>query len=150
MSRYCLTPTAAQALILLEHCAHARFIWNLAVEQQSWWHPGRGNIPGYCEQARQLTEAREEFKWLLMDEMVQQQALRDFYRRGRISSRELSASRHGEKLGVTKDSVSWGNAGRTGTCADSAGTLVKSGYRRSAGYGFVGPAPCRRARSRTG
>jgi putative transposase len=27
--------------MLLEHCAHARYVWNLAVEQQSWWHPGR-------------------------------------------------------------------------------------------------------------
>ena len=79
MSRYRLVPTAAQELILLEHCTHARFIWNLAVEQQSWWRPGRGRAPGFLEQARQLTEARAEFKWLRAgSQMVQQQALRDF------------------------------------------------------------------------
>jgi putative transposase len=79
MSRYRLSPTAAQEPILLEHCAHARFVWNLAVEQQSWWRPGRGQAPRFLEQARQLTEARDEFKWLRVgSQMVQQQALRDF------------------------------------------------------------------------
>jgi predicted RNA-binding Zn-ribbon protein involved in translation (DUF1610 family) len=32
--RFRLQPTAAQEQVLLEHCAHARFVWNLAVEQQ--------------------------------------------------------------------------------------------------------------------
>ncbi|WP_409491085.1 helix-turn-helix domain-containing protein [Amycolatopsis sp. cmx-11-12] len=31
MSRFRLLPTAAQEARLLEHCAHARFIWNPAV-----------------------------------------------------------------------------------------------------------------------
>ena len=60
-----------------EHCAHARFVWNLAVEQQSWWWPGRGSAPrpdgsgtrgsqgGRAVAARGLSQ-------------VQQQALRDF------------------------------------------------------------------------
>ncbi len=79
MSRYRLAPTATQERILLAHCAHARFVWNLAVEQHSWWRSGRGSAPGYCEQARQLTEARAEFEWLRVgSQMVQQQALRDF------------------------------------------------------------------------
>ena len=64
MTRYRLAPTATQERILLAHCAHARFVWNLAVEQHSWWRSGRGSAPGYCEQARQLTEARAEFEWL--------------------------------------------------------------------------------------
>jgi len=34
MSRYRLYPTTAQEAALLEHCAHARFVWNLAVEQR--------------------------------------------------------------------------------------------------------------------
>src|SRR5215472_16729879 len=42
MSRYRLVPSPAQEATLREHCAHARFVWNLAVEQQSWWRPGRG------------------------------------------------------------------------------------------------------------
>ena len=79
MSRYRLAPTAAQEAVLQDHCAHARFMWNLAVEQQSWWRPGRGRAPGYLEQARQLTQARAEFVWLRAgSQMVQQQALRDF------------------------------------------------------------------------
>jgi transposase len=62
-----------------EHCAHARFVWNLAVEQQSWWKRGRKAAPGYLEQCRQLTAARHEFAWLRAgSQMVQQQALRDF------------------------------------------------------------------------
>ncbi len=62
-----------------EHCAHARFVWNLAVEQQSWWHPGRNSAPRYVEQCRQLTGARREWDWLRAgSQMVQQQALRDF------------------------------------------------------------------------
>jgi putative transposase len=64
-----------------EHCAHARFVWNLAVEQQSWWKPGRKSAPGYLEQCRQLTAARRESDWLRAgSQTVQQQALRDFDR----------------------------------------------------------------------
>jgi putative transposase len=62
-----------------EHCAHARFVWNLAVEQQTWWRRGRKNAPGYLEQCRQLTAARAENEWLRNgSQVVQQQALRDF------------------------------------------------------------------------
>ncbi len=58
MSRYRLTPTPAQQAVLARHCAHARYVWNLAAEQQSWWRPGRGTAPGYGVQAAQLTQAR--------------------------------------------------------------------------------------------
>jgi putative transposase len=79
MSRYRLTPTPAQEAILRGHCAHARYVWNLAVEQQSWWRPGRSRAPGYYAQAAQLTQARAEHPWLADgSHMVQQQALRDF------------------------------------------------------------------------
>jgi putative transposase len=62
-----------------QHCAHARYVWNLAVEQQSWWRPGRGSCPGYMAQCRELTEARAMFGWLASgSHKVQQQALRDF------------------------------------------------------------------------
>ncbi|HZC92362.1 MAG TPA: helix-turn-helix domain-containing protein, partial [Mycobacterium sp.] len=37
VSRYRLCPTAAQVAGLAEHCRHARFVWNLAVEQQQYW-----------------------------------------------------------------------------------------------------------------
>jgi putative transposase len=79
MSRYRLAPSPAQETILREHCGHARFVWNLAVEQQSWWRPGRTSAPGYLEQCRQLTAARRDSGWLRAgSQMVQQQALRDF------------------------------------------------------------------------
>ncbi|MFB4305886.1 RNA-guided endonuclease InsQ/TnpB family protein [Actinomadura sp. GTD37] len=78
MSRYRLYPTPAQEAGLLEHCGHARFVWNLAVEQQAWWRPGRGPAPGYVAQARQLTEARAAFGWLAAGSQTVQQALRDF------------------------------------------------------------------------
>ena len=79
MSRYRLLPTPAQEAVLRDHCAHARYIWNLAVEQHTHWRPGRKSSPTYLEQCRQLTQARAEHKWLAAgSQMVQQQALRDF------------------------------------------------------------------------
>lgn len=80
-NRYRLTPSPDQEAALREHCAHARFVWNLAVEQWSWWRAGRRNPPWPLEQCHQLTEARAEFAWLRAGSvMVQQQALRDFGR----------------------------------------------------------------------
>jgi putative transposase len=64
--------------VLVEHCRHARFVWNLAVEQQQFWQPGR-HSPSYTEQCAQLTEIRAEYDWLAAgSQTVQQQALRDF------------------------------------------------------------------------
>src|SRR5208282_2061168 len=81
MSRYRLLPTPAQQAVLRDHCAHARYVWNLAVEQHSHWHPGRKGAPGYLEQCRQLTAARAAYPWLAAgSQTVQQQALRDFAR----------------------------------------------------------------------
>jgi putative transposase len=79
MSRYRLVPTPAQEAVLRDHCAHTRYVWNLAVEQHSHWHPGRTSAPGYVTQCRQLTEARAEHPWLSAgSSVIQQQALRDF------------------------------------------------------------------------
>ena len=61
-----------------DHCAHARFVWNLAVEQQSWWHPGRQSAPGLVEQSPVNPGAGRD-RWLAAGSVtVQQQALRDF------------------------------------------------------------------------
>src|SRR6516165_8512351 len=69
----------ADAVMRDLHCAHARYVWNLAVEQQSWWWPGRGKAPGNAERQRQLAEARAAEPWLAEgSSSVQQQALRDF------------------------------------------------------------------------
>jgi putative transposase len=74
-----LYPGPEQQEVLREHCAHARRVWNLAVEQQSWWRPGRGPAPASAERYRQLTEARGAEPWLgAGSASVQQQALRDF------------------------------------------------------------------------
>ena len=101
MSRYRLVPTVNQEAALRDHCAHARFVWNLAVEQQSWWRPGRASAPGYLEQCRQLTAARAGHPWLAAGpQMVQQQALRDF------------AQAMANYSGGTHDRPSWRKAGR--------------------------------------
>ena len=81
MSRFRLLPTPAQQAVLRDHCGHARYVWNLAVEQHGHWRPGRAGAPGYLEQCRQLTAARAEHLWLAAgSQTVQQQALRDFAR----------------------------------------------------------------------
>jgi putative transposase len=85
--RYCplvairnrLCPAPGQEQILSQHCAHARYVWNLAVEQESWWRPGRDTAPGFASQAHQLAEARAAEPWLAAgSSSIQQQALRDF------------------------------------------------------------------------
>jgi putative transposase len=64
--------------VLAEHCRHARYVWNLAVEQQQHWQRGR-RAPSYNEQCAELTAARAEHDWLAAgSQTVQQQALRDF------------------------------------------------------------------------
>ncbi|GAB3936054.1 RNA-guided endonuclease TnpB family protein [Kribbella albertanoniae] len=79
MSRFRMYPTTAQRLALLQQCGHARYVWNLALEQWAMWTREKGPTPGYVAQCRQLTEARSAFDWLRSgSQMVQQQALRDF------------------------------------------------------------------------
>jgi len=46
MSRFRLFPTPEQEKTLVAHCRDARYVWNLAVEQQQYWQPGR-KTPGY-------------------------------------------------------------------------------------------------------
>jgi putative transposase len=78
MARYRMLPTPAQEAVLRVHCGHARYVWNLAVEQHRHWYPGRASAPGYLEQCRHLTRARAECPWLAAgSQTVQQQALRD-------------------------------------------------------------------------
>ena len=79
MSRFRLLPAPAQEAVLRDHCGHARYVWNLAVEQHAHWRLGRPGAPGYLEQCRQLTATRAEHPWLAAgSQTVQQQALRDF------------------------------------------------------------------------
>ncbi|GAA1600883.1 RNA-guided endonuclease TnpB family protein [Kribbella sancticallisti] len=79
MTRFRMYPTPTQQAALLQQCGHARYVWNLALEQWSMWTRSKGPTPGYVEQARQLTEARSAVGWLRAgSQTVQQQALRDF------------------------------------------------------------------------
>lgn len=76
-SRYRMYPTAAQEAVLRAHCGHARFVYNLGLEQRSWWQPGRRSI-GFAHQCRELTAARAQHRWLAEgSSVVQQQALKD-------------------------------------------------------------------------
>lgn len=76
--RMCPGEDAVQVMRDL-HCAHARYAWNLCVEQQSWWWPGRGSAPTAAARQRQLAEARQAEPWLAEgSSSVQQQALRDY------------------------------------------------------------------------
>ncbi|MFI6830743.1 RNA-guided endonuclease InsQ/TnpB family protein [Kribbella sp. NPDC050241] len=79
MSRFRMYPTPAQQDALLEQCGHARYVWNLALEQWSMWTRETRRAPSFAEQCRQLTAARAAFDWLRAgSQTVQQQALRDF------------------------------------------------------------------------
>jgi putative transposase len=105
MSRFRLYPTPLQKTTLLDHCAHARYVWNLAVEQWSWWQPGRP-APGYVEQCRQLTEARAAYPWLTQGSaVVQQQALRDFHQAWANWFAALRAQRRASPPGFRKRGV---------------------------------------------
>src|SRR5450759_1030285 len=78
--RYRLYPSPVQELACLRHCADARYVWNLALEQANCYRPHRGPTPGAAARQRQWAEARQE-TWLGEgSSSVQQQALRDFDR----------------------------------------------------------------------
>ncbi|WP_328444490.1 transposase [Streptomyces sp. NBC_00386] len=79
MAKFRMYPTCAQERQMLLHCAHARYVWNLAVEQHAHWRRWRRSAPGFAEQCRQLTKARRDNEWLAAGNAdVQQQALKDF------------------------------------------------------------------------
>ncbi|MFI5697771.1 RNA-guided endonuclease InsQ/TnpB family protein [Kribbella sp. NPDC051586] len=92
VSRYRLAPTPAQVSGLQEHCRHARYMWNLGLEQRLMWRRGRPATPGYVAQSAQLTDARAAEPWLRSgSQTVQQQALRDLDR----AWRNFYAGAHG-------------------------------------------------------
>jgi putative transposase len=64
----------------VRHCADARYVWNLALEQRNLWVRGRSQRVTYNSQAGELAEARKD-TWLGEGSSpVQQQALRDLDR----------------------------------------------------------------------
>ncbi|NHP18580.1 transposase [Rhodococcus sp. IC4_135] len=74
----------AQLDVLVMHCDHARFVYNVGLEQRSWWTQSRRHFRqkiNYVSQAADLTAARREFDWLRAGStVVQQGALRDLDR----------------------------------------------------------------------
>ncbi|MCT6735341.1 RNA-guided endonuclease InsQ/TnpB family protein [Rhodococcus qingshengii] len=74
----------AQLDVLVMHCDHARFVYNLGLEQRSWWTPSRRHFRRKitaASQMRDLTDARRESDWLRAGStVVQQGALRDLDR----------------------------------------------------------------------
>jgi hypothetical protein len=153
MSRYRLLPTPAQEAVLRDHCSHARYVWNLAVEQHGHWRPGRGNAPGYLEQCRQLTAARAEHPWLAAgSQTVQQQALRDF---GQAMATFFDPANPAGRPSWRKAGRDEGFriTGRRGRQWDVRRLSRKTGQvwvPRPGGSGSAGPVPCRQTRSPTG
>ena len=127
MSRYRLLPSPAQEAVLRDHCAHARYVWNLAVEQHSHWRPGRASAPGYLEQCRQLTAARAEHPWLAAgSQMVQQQALRDFAQAMAASSTRqtrLGGRRGGRQAGMKGSGSSPSSLATSVACPGKTGAV---------------------------
>jgi transposase len=75
--KFRLYPTKAQEIFLLEHCNHARYVYNMGLEQRNMYSKVFGLTPNYNAQCAQLTEARKD-SWLKDGSAtVQQQALRD-------------------------------------------------------------------------
>ena len=66
--------------MMVKHCADARFVWNLGLEQRNLWRRGMKSISVY-DQKRSLTGARNTTDWLgAGSSVVQQQALFDLDR----------------------------------------------------------------------
>ena len=152
MSRYRLLPPAQEA-VLRDHCGHARYVWNLAVEQHAHWHPGRKDAPGHLEQCRQLTAARAAHPWLAAgSQTVQQQALRDFARAmaAFVDPGNPAGRPSWRKAGRDEGFRITGRRGGSGTCAGCPVKSARSGCPRPAGSGSAGLGPRRPARSPTG
>lgn len=80
--RYRLYPNDVQEAACRRHCADARFVWNLALEQFNLYDRRAAGCkpPGPAERYRQLAEARRH-TWLRSgSSSIQQQALRDLDR----------------------------------------------------------------------
>ena len=76
-----LYPDQKSATMMLKHCADARFVWNLGLEQRNLWVRHRSARITSTSQQKELAEARREVAWLRQGSSpVQQAALRDLDR----------------------------------------------------------------------
>ena len=71
--RYRMRPTEAQVAVLNMHCGHARFVWNLALEQNQHART-LGQYPNQKLWTRDLAEARGSETWLKAGSSSVQQA----------------------------------------------------------------------------
>ncbi|MFC7648768.1 helix-turn-helix domain-containing protein [Streptosporangium lutulentum] len=143
VSRYRLQPSPAQEAALLEHCGHARYVWNLAVEQHAHWQRGRASAPGFAEQCRQLTEARAACAWLAAGSViVQQQALKDFHQAMANFFGQTHQRPTWRRAADAK--VSGSSRSRRARCAASRARWARCASPRWGGCGFAGRAPCSR------
>ena len=75
-----LYPQEQELPVLMRHCADARYVWNLGLEQRNYWAQGHTQKITYNSQAHELSEARKN-SWLKEGSSpIQQQALRDLDR----------------------------------------------------------------------
>jgi transposase len=75
--KFRLYPTETQEIVLIEHCNHARYVYNMGLEQRNMYRKEFGPTPNYNAQCAQLTEVRKD-SWLKEGSaIIQQQALRD-------------------------------------------------------------------------
>lgn len=114
--------------MLREHCAPARFVWNLAVEQQSWWRPGRGGAPGYLAQCRQLTAARRDNAWLAAGSQMVREADR---RKDGAEKTSTTLARRFDMIRLEDLRVTSMTASARGTTADPGHMVAaKAGLNR--------------------
>jgi hypothetical protein len=88
------------------HCADARFVWNLAVEQFNWGHAGRP-APGPAARHKQLAQARQAFEWLAAGSSPAPQ-----------SAVSAKPGREGRMVGIDRDVAT--------TVALSDGTMLRA------------------------
>lgn len=79
-----LYPERDAAALMVEHCQHARFVYNIGLEQRSMWTEQRRYYKqkiNLATQMRELAELRGDLDWLRAgSSVVQQAALRDLDR----------------------------------------------------------------------
>ena len=135
-------PHPAQEAVLRDHCAHARYVWNLAVEQHAALASGprkRAGLPGAVQAAHRRPR---RYPWLAAgSQMVQQQALRDFTQAmaaffDRTTRRAAVVAQGRPGRGVPDR----GGAGRQWTCA--ACTEGRPGLGPEGRVGAVPLVPC--------
>ena len=170
-------PTASQAAGMLTHCAQARYVWNLGLEQALMWRRDktlRGvHAPNNAARMRQLTQARAASEWLRAGStVVQQGALRDFDRamsawwggshrkprwrkEGRNDGfviRDLSVKRLSRRWGaVLVPKVGWVKFRSTRAWAKiTAGTSARATYRHGQWHVSFTTPPAPKIRAGTG